>query len=140
VRRVLPWLPPVAVSLAAACGGYYVGRIVERLGPIDRVVSPARAFLFEAVIALVAASLAVAVRRSVRWETGAVAATLAVAATCLGTYGAFNTIAGSRDCPGTQDCDTLIVPLLTPLFASAAGAAVVGAVMTLALLRRRCPQ
>jgi hypothetical protein len=128
VRRVLPWLLPTAVALAASGGGYWVGRGLERLGPIDSVATPPRTFLFEAAIALAAASLAVAARRSLRWETGAVVATLAVAATCLGTYAAFNTIAGSRDCPGTQDCDTLIVPLLTPLFATAAVAAGVGAV------------
>jgi hypothetical protein len=48
-------------------------------------------------------------------------------ATVAGTYFAFDTIAGSRDCPGVQDCDTLIVPVLFPFVLASAVAAALGA-------------
>lgn len=115
------------IAIGAAVGGYFVGGIVERLGPIAAVSTPARALLWEAVVALVGGALAVAVHRDRSWNATAIAAGLVLLATSVGTYAAFNTLAGSKDCPGTQDCDTLIVPVLIPFVVAAVFGASLGA-------------
>lgn len=127
VRVQIGWVPSSAIAIAAAFGGYVVGRIVERLGPIGAASAPAHALLWEAVVALAGGALAVAAHRDRSWNTATVAAGLVLLGTCIGTYLAFNTLAGSKDCPGTQDCDTLIVPVLMPLVVAAAVGASLGA-------------
>ncbi len=112
----------------AGVGGHYIGRSVERLGPIGSASASTEAILVESGIALVCGALGVIVhkrRRSV--ETAPIVGTIVWVAIVAGTYFAFNAFAGSRDCPGTQDCDTLIVPVLFPYVVAAAVGAFVGA-------------
>jgi hypothetical protein len=137
VRRFISWAPFVAIAIAAAVGGYFPGRMVERLGPIDSAATPARALLLEAGIAVLAAILGVVSRYSASWDVAAITSGVITIALCIGTYSAFDTIAGSRDCPGTQDCDTLIVPVLLPLVVAAGVGAAAAAFATEGLLRRR---
>jgi hypothetical protein len=92
---------------------------------------------------IIAGALAAAVAGltvAMLWRRGeeaiGIGAGLATIATMAGVYSAFNTIAGSRDCPGSQDCDTLIVPLLFPFLIATAVAASAAGLLTL-LARRR---
>jgi hypothetical protein len=117
----------VPLTVAAAVCGYFVGRIVEHMGPIDTVAIPPRAFALDLAVALIAAVLAVVVRHDWKWHTVALAVALVLIATILGNDAAFNTIAGSKDCPGTQDCDTLMAPFLMPLVGAVLVGAVIGA-------------
>jgi hypothetical protein len=79
--------------------------------------------LLDAAVASVVAALGVVILYRRQWESVGIATAVGVIGTLIGTYSAFNTIAGSRDCPGTQDCDTLIVPVLAPFLLSCAVAA-----------------
>jgi hypothetical protein len=109
--------------------------MVERLAPIDSAAIPFRALGLEAVLALLAAAFVVVARRDRGWQTVAIAVGIVFVGACIGTSSAFDTIAGSKDCPGSQDCDTVMVPFLMPFALSALIGASLGALVAqLALL------
>lgn len=135
LNRVIPWLPAVAIFIGAAIAGHYIGHNLERLGPIGSVDASTGAVLIEAGIAFGGGALGVLLHRQRSSEVAGIVAAPVWLATVAGTYFAFNTFAGSHDCPGRQDCGTLIVPVLFPFVWSTALAATVGAVGSLVLTR-----
>jgi hypothetical protein len=134
-RGDVRWLPLVAICIGAVIAGHYIGHGVEQLGPIGSTNPSTRDVLIEASVALGAGLLAVLLQRRRSAKVAGISAAAVWIATVAGTYFAFNSIAGSHDCPGTQDCDTLMVPVLFPFIWSTALAATAGAVGSLALTR-----
>ena len=127
LTRLVRWLPLLVISVGAAVGGHYVGRSVERLGPIGSVSAPLHAILLEGGVAVGAGVFGILLSKRDSSETVGVVTGSVWLAIMVGTYLAFNTVAGSRDCPGSQDCDTLMVPVMLPLVIAAAVGATLGA-------------
>ncbi len=135
MARARTWIGLLVIAGLAVYGGRLAGERMERLGPIGSISAPMNDVILVGAIAAAVAGCCVAILWRRGDEAVGIGACVAVLATMLGVYSAFDTTAGSRDCPGSQDCDTLIVPMLFPPFIAAALAAGAVGLLTLFAVR-----